>query len=136
MTNFKTKQFVFSAGVNTTAPPQVTSRTRAGPTPDHQQPGSRSGQFLFLSDAPSFARSLTHSRSVWLFTGNNEPVSSPSQHPTVLYITLPIGQYTIILMIHSLSLTDRQVSDLSLSLTQSPCVCWWLAACCFGDTGG
>uniref|UniRef100_A0A671T630 Low-density lipoprotein receptor-like n=1 Tax=Sinocyclocheilus anshuiensis TaxID=1608454 RepID=A0A671T630_9TELE len=59
------------------------------------QTGSRSGQFLFLSDAPSFAL-VTHSTSVCLFTGDNaeqEPVSSPSQHPTVLFITLPIGQH-------------------------------------------
>uniref|UniRef100_A0A8C1P4Z1 Low density lipoprotein receptor b n=1 Tax=Cyprinus carpio TaxID=7962 RepID=A0A8C1P4Z1_CYPCA len=56
------------------------------------QKGSRSGQFLFLSDAPSFAR-VTHSTSVCLFTGNNaeqELVSNPSQHPRVLYVTLPI----------------------------------------------
>lgn len=63
------------SGVNATAPPQVTSRItagRSGPTPDHQQPDA----------------TQTGSRS-----GNNaeqEPVSSPSQHPTVLYITLPI----------------------------------------------
>ncbi|XP_043086827.1 low-density lipoprotein receptor [Puntigrus tetrazona] len=63
------------SGVNATAPPQVTRRTaagRSGPSPDHQQPdgtqtGSRSGN-----------------------KAEQEPLSSPSQHPTVLYITLPI----------------------------------------------
>uniref|UniRef100_A0A671Q2F2 Low-density lipoprotein receptor-like n=1 Tax=Sinocyclocheilus anshuiensis TaxID=1608454 RepID=A0A671Q2F2_9TELE len=58
---------VLCAGVNSTAPSRTTPR-RSGSTPDHQQQthatqtGSRSGQSILL----------------------------PSQHPTVLYIILPI----------------------------------------------
>ncbi|XP_016349758.1 low-density lipoprotein receptor [Sinocyclocheilus anshuiensis] len=60
------------SGVNSTAPSRTTPR-RSGSTPDHQQQthatqtGSRSG-----------------------INEEHEPVSSPSQHPTVLYIILPI----------------------------------------------
>lgn len=86
---------VFCAGVNSTAPSRTAPR-RSGSKPDHHttQTGSRSGQSILPSDACAFTP-VTHFTSVCLFTGINEehePVSSPSQHPTVLYITLPIGQ--------------------------------------------
>uniref|UniRef100_A0A673MCW6 Low density lipoprotein receptor b n=1 Tax=Sinocyclocheilus rhinocerous TaxID=307959 RepID=A0A673MCW6_9TELE len=80
--------------------PSRTAPRRSGSTPDHQQQthatqtGSRSGQSILLSDARS-STPITHLTSVCLFTGINEehtPVSSSSQHPTVLYIILPIGQ--------------------------------------------